>query len=76
MLRHPAWNGGGEVEMLLSLLLSSSGRAELSRNELGSGRAFKFKPRVRLGRVGLASFMYCKKRQPKKIAELGLSIGA
>ena len=43
--------------MLSSLLLSSSGRAELSRIELGSGRAFKFEPRVVSCRVGLASFI-------------------
>ncbi len=48
--------------MLSSLLLSSSGRAELSRIKLGSGRAFKNQAWVgpsfqesSLGRVGLLS---------------------
>ncbi len=34
------------VEMLSSLLFSSSSRAELFRIVLGSGRAFMFEPRV------------------------------
>ncbi len=54
------------VEMLSSLLSSSSSRVELFKIELGSGRAFKFEPRVGSGRTikcelgsGFASFMYC-----------------
>ena len=43
---------GMELEMLWSLLFSSSSRAELYRIELGAGRAFRFKPRVGSGDSG------------------------
>ncbi len=60
--------------MLSSLLFSSSSQAELFRIELGSGRAYRFEPRVGSGRTikrelgsGFASFMYCRIRQLQKL---------
>ncbi len=64
---------GCGLEMLSSLLFSSSSLAELFRIELGSGRAVKFELRVGLGRTikrelrsGFASLMYCRIRQVQK----------
>ncbi len=61
------------VEMLSSLLFSSSSRAKLFGIELGSGRALRFEPRVGSGRTlkcelgsGFASFMYCRMKQLQK----------